>query len=501
MPLIFVTYHGEVQIELWEYLMSMIIIMVMYIIFGRKKRMNVKLHPEYKYYMSGLLAKMLGGAFFALIYFYYYGGGDTINYYYSGVSMKHMLFVDPLEYLRQVVLGDHSARALSAYAMEPVRPLQFIFFDGRTFQMARISSVLAILTFNSYLLSTLLIAGLSFFGVWAGYRTFVSYFPRIANRLAIGFLFMPSAIFWGSGILKDTVTFSAACAWVFAIDELFFKRRNEVSSTVLALLCATAMILVKPYVLMVLIPATLLWLFYMRVIGLRNVLVRFVVIPVMGIGLVALSIFVLTRMGDMLDKFALDEALTSISSLQHDMSTNQDYGDFKFSLGEFDGTWWGVVKKFPIATNAALFRPYPWEVRNAVTALSGLENLFVLGLTLYVLVRAGVRFTLGCIGANPLLLMSISFALLFSFVVGITTPNFGALVRFKIPMLPFYISSLYIILFFHRERRIARNAGKRFDFSAYRMGDWKGQLALRRKAEERPGGNTRKAPGRGFART
>lgn len=471
MLLIFITYYDDVQMAPWEFLAGVVMMMVMYVYFGRKMHLGIKQHPEYKYYMRGMMAKMIGAAFFALIYFYYYGGGDTINYYYSGVSIKRMLFIDPMEYFRQVVLGDHSPRALLSYSMETFRPLQFVFHDGRTFQMARISSVLALFTFDSYFLSTLLIAALSFGGIWLGYRTFVSYFPRIAGRLAIAFLFMPSAIFWGSGILKDTVTFCAACAWVHAVDEVFFKRRNQVGKSILLAVCGIAMILVKPYVIMVMLPATLLWLFYKRVASLRNVLVRFVLIPIMGVSLVGLTIFVLTRMGDMLDKFALDEALESISTLQRDMSGNTDYGDFKFDLGEFDGTWWGVVKKFPIATNAALFRPYPWEVRNAVTALSGLENLFVLGLTIFTLMRAGVRFTLRCIVANPLLLMSMTFALLFSFIVGVTTPNFGALVRFKIPMMPFYISSLFIVLFLHKERTLARNKGVRFDLSAYREGD------------------------------
>ena len=478
-------YHGDVGIDPWEYLLAVLIILITFLFVDRRKRLRVHNNFEYKYYLAGLWSRLLGGIVFTMVYFYYYHGGDTTAYFYSGVAMNKMLFIDPAEFFRQVILGDNSYEALSSYSSLTVRPYLYVFRDYRTFQMLRISSVLSLMTFNSYLISTLIMAGISFGGVWVCYQTFVSYFPRISKQLAIGFLFMPSAIFWGSGILKDTVSFSAVCAWVYAMDRLFFKRRDMLSSVILALICGTAMVMVKPYILMVMIPATLLWVFYMRVTRLRNALVRFVLIPFMGVGLVALSIFVLSRMGDMLDKFALDEALSSITTLQNDMSTNQGYGDFKFNIGEFDGTWWGVVKKFPIATNAALFRPYPWEVKNAITALSGLENLFVLGLSLYVLFRAGVRFTLRCIGANPLLLMSMTFELLFSFVVGITTPNFGALVRFKIPMIPFYISSLYIILFLHKERIAARNAGRNFALSDYRMGDRKGQNMIQELARQK----------------
>ncbi len=498
MLLFFMEYHGDVGIAPWEFLLGFMYVLFMYLYFARKKNMNIKLYPEYKYYMSGLLAKLGGGALFCLIYMYYYTGGDTTAYFYSGVAMKSMLSVDPIEYMRQVLLGDNSMRALHQYAAMAMRPYEYVFTDPRTFQALRVSSVLALLTFNSYLISTLVIASLSFLGIWACYRTFVSYFPAISGKLAIGFLYMPSTIFWGSGILKDTFTFCATCAWVHAVDEVFFKRRNIFSRVLLLVASAMIMIKVKPYIFMVLMPATLLWLLYMRVVRLRNTLVRFVLVPVLAFGLVGLSIFILSRMGDLLDKFALDEALGSITNVQNDMSTNANYGDYKFDVGPMDGTWVGVLKKFPVATNAALFRPYPWEVRNVVTAMSGLENLFVLGLTVFTLLSAGIRFSLRCIAANPLLLMSMVFSLLFAFVVGITTPNFGALVRFKIPLLPFYISSLYIILYFHRLRKQAAVRGKGFDLSLYRMGVPQLPGEARGRSKRGMGRGARIAPAAGY---
>ncbi len=495
MLLVFMEYHGDVGIAPWEFLLGFVYVMVMYLYFARKKNRNIKLNPEYKYYMSGLMAKLGGGVLFCLIYMYYYSGGDTTAYFYSGVAMKSMLSVDPVEFFRQVFLGDNSLRALHQYAGMEMRPYEYVFTDARTFHALRVSSVLALLTFNSYLISTLIIASVSFLWIWAGYRTFSSYFPAISGKLAIGFLFMPSAIFWGSGIMKDTFTFAACFAWVHAVDEIFFKRRNTASRIMLMILSAFIMIKVKPYIFMVIMPATLLWLLYMRVVSIRNTPVRFVLVPIASVGLVGVSIFILSRMGDLLGKFALDDALGNIGNLQNDMATNADYGNYKFDIGTLDGTWWGVVKKFPVATNAALFRPYPWEVRNAVTALSGLENLFVLGLTVFTLSRAGVRFSLRCIAANPLLLMSVVFSLLFAFVVGITTPNFGALVRFKIPLMPFYISSLYIILYFHHLRRRAAIQGKHLDLSHYRMGVTQAASDELEQIKARPRSRAGRVPG------
>jgi hypothetical protein len=37
------------------------------------------------------------------------------------------------------------------------------------------------------------------------------------------------------------------------------------------------------------------------------------------------------------------------------------------------------------------------------------------------------------------------FALLFALFVGATTTNFGTLVRYKIPCMPFYVAAMFII--------------------------------------------------------
>jgi hypothetical protein len=308
MLLIFMPYHGEVGIAPWEYLLSLVYAMLLYVSYARRKNLRLRSWPEYRYYIPGFGMKMLGGLAFTLIYFYYYPGGDTTAYFFSGVAMKQLLFQDPVEYLRQVVLGDNSERAIAAYAASSMPPYRYVFLDGHTFQAVRISSVLSLITFNSYLVSTLLLASLSFMGAWACYRTFVSYFPSLRGRLAIAFLFMPSVVFWGSGISKDTLTFSATCGWVHAVDEVFFKRRHPLRNWALMGFCGAVLVAVKPYIFMVLLPATMLWVFYMRVVRLRNALVRFVLIPLLALGLVAASVAALTRMENLLGKFALDEA-------------------------------------------------------------------------------------------------------------------------------------------------------------------------------------------------
>jgi hypothetical protein len=45
----------------------------------------------------------------------------------------------------------------------------------------------------------------------------------------------------------------------------------------------------------------------------------------------------------------------------------------------------------------------------------------------------------------PVLTMCFVFSLIFAISVGISSGNFGTLVRYKIPLMPFYLSGLYIL--------------------------------------------------------
>ena len=134
-------------------------------------------------------------------------------------------------------------------------------------------------------------------------------------------------------------------------------------------------------------------------------------------------------------------------------------------------TWTSVLSKAPIALPAALFRPFVTECTNFVMLLSGIENLLVLGLFIRVLFKSRLVFFGSALVGNPLVLVCFSFAILYGFVTGITTPNFGALVRFKIPLQPLFVSGMFIVLFLLKERNRKRGRGETFRFENYRDGD------------------------------
>ena len=93
-------YQGYIDIQAWEYALIPLYLLVIFLITSSIKNRRLKKNPEYKYYLFGLYAKIIGGLMFALIYVFYYGGGDTITYYESGRAMANMLEKDPVVFVK-----------------------------------------------------------------------------------------------------------------------------------------------------------------------------------------------------------------------------------------------------------------------------------------------------------------------------------------------------------------------------------------------------------------
>ena len=115
-----------------------------------------------------------------------------------------------------------------------------------------------------------------------------------------------------------------------------------------------------------------------------------------------------------------------------------------YTLGEQDGTLTGMVKLVPQAIVVSLYRPFLWEVRNPVMLLSSVEALIMLIFTIRIIIRSGFIKTMALIISTPSLTLCFLFAFIFAGTVGVVSNNFGTLVRYKIPMIPFYLAGLYI---------------------------------------------------------
>lgn len=402
----------------------------------RKKKDKV-----YEYFIPGLLLKMFGGIALGLTYYFYYKGGDTINYYSTACSLVDL----SLENFDDFLYIYFGSPKISEYTILNSR-YEFTYWvnDEYAFFVCKCLFPIVLVCFKSYFASAITVATICYLGVWRLFLVFISEFPHLKKLFSWSILYVPSVVFWGSGLMKDSITLSSACLYVHGFYWFFTQKRYRLSY-LFALLIATYLLLsIKPYILFALLPGSILWFFTLRVAKVKSAIIKVIFAPALiSVGMVV-GLYSLQQLGDSLGKYSMDKVIKTASGAQQDLKQSY-YGGNSFDIGDYEPTPAGMLSVAHKAIFAALFRPTLIDVRNVVMFLCAIENTFILGFCIYLLFKLKIFKFFGLITDSPLLMFSFVFSVFFAFSVGVSISNYGALVRLKIPCIPFFLSSLVIL--------------------------------------------------------
>ena len=396
-----------------------------------------------RYFFPALLVKIVGAISLGLIYQFYYDGGDTYNYFSHGSRYIWEAFRDqPILALKLIFAGTEYSGDTFQYASKI-----YMYGDSSSYFVVRIAGVLDIITFHTYSATAVLFAALSFSGLWAMYYVFNKMYPKAKLGLAIAVLFIPSVFFWGSGILKDTITIGALGWATFSIYKIFIERRKLVVSIILLLISFYAIYAIKIYILLCFLPAAILWIIHSRLGKFRNIALRIVLAPLIIAITLSVGYYTINVVGEESPRYNIDNITqTAKVTAEWIHYVSELEGGSTYNLGDFDYSLLGISRKLIPAIWVTLYRPHFWEVNNVVMLFSAFESFILLLFSLYVIYKVGIIRMLNIILTNPFLQFCFLFSIVFAFAVGLTTYNFGSLVRYKIPMYPFFVSGLFILL-------------------------------------------------------
>jgi len=397
--------------------------------------------PLKKYFIPGLTVKIIGAMGVTLIYNYYYKGGDTCIYFSNSKEIASVFLSNPIDGFR--LLFSHGG-AFPIDLLKYTNQLEYTAVES-SYMVIKISVFLQLFTFQSFLVTAMLFGSISFWAIWKIFNVFCGYYPTLSKQFAIAFLFIPSVFFWGSGILKDTVSIAALAIFFSCIDGLFFKGRNKIINGIGIFISGYIITMVKVYIIMSfsLCMIILIFLHYRNKIKSRNT--RLFVTPIFVAISTILGFFLLRAISEnsISEKYTIENILeTSEITRSYIYSVG---GGSSYSLGEIDNSLWGLIKAFPAGVNVTLFRPYIWEAHNFIAIVSALESFGILILTITVLFKTRFFYFFKAIISSNLIFFCMIFSVIFAFSVGITSYNFGTLVRYKIPCIPFYIAGIHMI--------------------------------------------------------
>lgn len=404
------------------------------------------------YFIPALTVKIVGGLAMGSIYLFYYGGGDTFYYYADSKVFNNSIGQSFSLFLKLLFLP---AKTITIDTYESTAWLAY-FNDHSGWAAVKVYGILSTLTFHSYPTMTVLIASLTFTGAWALYRTFTDLYPDLYKQFALAILFMPSVIFWGSGILKDSITFGCLGWMTYTSYLIFFKGRKIFPNSVLLLFTGYLAIMLKAYIVISFVPALMFWIFFTYRSRIQNQFIKFVSGPALFAIAFLFAFFMVQLLGSEFSRYSLQNVMETAETFQswHGyLAENANASGY--TLGEFDGSLLSMLTKIPAAINVTLFRPYLWEANNIVMLAAAVESMILLGFVLYIFFRNGVIRTFTSIYTNPTVFFCLFFSIAFAFAVGFSTYNFGALVRYKIPCIPFFLTGLMILNLETTQKRIA----------------------------------------------
>ncbi|HKO80695.1 MAG TPA: hypothetical protein VJU78_09875 [Chitinophagaceae bacterium] len=396
-----------------------------------------------KYFIPAFVVKVVGAMGIGMVYQYFYGFGDTFGYYNMGKFFLQAYNDGQASFREIFFTGDNEFYGNLGY--------QYNFsswyaFNPQTIIVARFSALFSLLGGGYYFTTALFFALFSFAGIWQLFRTFFSLFPTLHKPLAWFILFLPSVFFWGSGLLKDSLSMTGLGFLTFNCFQLFIRRKKIGQSLLLIGLSAYLVFLVKAYILFSFVPAVLMWVLFEYRKRIRNRAIKRLLLPVILILLVIGFGFLNNRLSLVYENLALENVTKTALSVQQNIGAYESGSSY--SIGQSDGSLFGFLKMLFPALIVTLFRPFPWEISNIFSFISTLESMFFIWFTIRTFRKAGVKQFFNMVANKPIVLFCFTFAIIFAIAVGIASQNFGTLVRYKIPCMPFYLVGVLLVNYY-----------------------------------------------------
>ncbi len=436
------TVHYEITLA--ELIYSVLLLAGTFLLVWIYQNNKKKSNPIYKWYLPGLFIKVFGGIALVLVYVFYYDGGDVIAYYYNSKVIVNKLYSDP-EVGLQFLIGKNDPESFSLFRYDTGVPFWYLYKNPQSWAVSRFSVPFVITGLGYILPATIILNIVAFIGPWKFTKTLVKLYPNFERNIVVAFLFFPSCVFWGSGLMKDSFTFSATL-WILASVLQIAKFNNKVLINLLIIVIGSYIIInLKPYILVALLTALPILFLLTFINRIRIRFIRYISVPLISLAVVAGGLYLFSILSSALGMYgSMEEAFEKIVISREDFINNELYSSNYFDIGAVEPTLSSILSKSHLALLYGLFSPFPWNVNSAVMLLSAAESLLILFLFLKMILLIMFKRRSKLITNDNVVFSFLIFVIFFTIFVGVSTANFGAMVRYRIPAYPLF---LFILLY------------------------------------------------------
>jgi hypothetical protein len=382
------------------------------------------------------IAKLAGCLTLSLLLVFYWKIGDNFKNYVDAATFSRFIANDitnirylfmPVHAYADKIQFDSSLVATGDINMES------------NFLMVRFCTFFYPFALGKYLLINFFFCLLSTITQLKLWMALGQRYPQLKRSLALPILFIPSVILYSSCILKETICMAfismALYGWFH-----FLQKKHVYKNMLLIVISLFLLGIVKSYVLVSFAGAVLIF-FLVKMFGVlfRGIIVSKMLGVLLLAGLLAGIILSISTFDSYVMEFA---NASNFFQEQYNNATNDESSAFEF--GEVENSLSGIIKKAPIGVYTTYFRPQLWEVRKPIILFTALESFIILLFTLKLLFTKG-KYFLSLMRKDAFVQIFFYYTMIFGVIVGLTTFNFGTLVRYRIPGICFFLVLLFIL--------------------------------------------------------
>jgi len=356
---------------------------------------------------------------------YYNGSGDTFIFFENAKAWFALFKSEDINLLEWLCIADKNNHNLKILPPEE---------RSRFFNI--ILSVLMPLAQGSYLLLSVILTVIAAFCTWLFAQKLILAINIRKWVVYLSILFIPSLLFWSSGILKESLMLAAMSIIGFCYLNLKYSIR--LPSVFFLIIASLILWKLKYYVAIVLLPLLLLThLFSMgsNKLFLQSFPKKLTLYISLLVILCALLAFTHPVFNSGLFFDLVRNSYEQI--LAADAASN-------FTFIHFEENVQFVIFNAPFALFTGLFRPFIWEAGSTFVLMASLEQLiFAMSSAYSIYLIFKINFTQK---EKWWLIGGIIYIIALTIIITLATPNFGSLARFRVAYMPIaWLINLFLL--------------------------------------------------------
>lgn len=457
------------------------------------------------------LLKLAGGFLLWAIYTYYYtdrSTSDIFKYYDDSKAIYDTLFTAPSDFFKMLFgIGNDTPHFAPYYEQMNNwhRRLDSNLYNDSHF-MIRLNAVLRLISLGSYHVHTIIICFLSLMGLTGIYHFFAGGLVNKSKLFLASVFLLPSVLLWTSGVIKEALIVILLGALLYSVKKIM-ERRQVFYSLVCMALSLLLLVAIKFYIVVALAPALAAFLWsYKNKIG--TIFIKYMVSiflfvlagqavrtftpaydPIQVISIkqkdfLYISTAAVYLKNDTATIFLKPEEknnLLTSDSIHYTLKAGSVFHYFKsgsddtlsginqsdtnrfvfieeiaktssrINLPPLKATPASLLKNMPLALYNTLLRPII-PSKQLMISFAAIENWLIILFICLCLIFSKPFKTVDW----NYVLMPLTFSLILYLLIGWITPVLGAIVRYKVPALPFLLIAFLYLLDMEKLKRVFR---------------------------------------------